>query len=72
MLPVQYFAPFVDSMLFQWHLIVSMLAVYVVTLPKYSNRLPPAVIRVRYGLSFSGRMSSVYCGYITVCLVVRP
>ena len=41
MSPVQYLAPFVDSMLFQWHLIVSILAVCVVTLPKYSNRLPP-------------------------------
>jgi len=39
---------------------VSMLAVCVVTFPKYSSRLPPAVIQVQQGSAFSGRMSTVY------------
>ena len=65
---VQYFAPFMDSTMFQWHSIFSMLAVCVVLSPKYSNRLLPAVIWVRYGSSFSGWMSTVYRWYVTVLL----
>ena len=48
---------------------VSMPAVCVVMFPKYSSRLPPAVILVRYGSAFLGRMFTVYRGYVTVLCI---
>ena len=65
--PVQYLAPSVEMTLFQCVLIVSIDAVCVVTSPKYSRRSPPAVILVLCISDFSGRISTVYLGYVA-CL----
>ena len=52
---VQHLALGVETILLRSILNDSIPAECVVTLPKYSSLSPPAVIRVRYGSSFSGR-----------------